>query len=341
MTVAAKNRQTRFDAAAVVQTTLRPSLLRAVRSVYRQDLPGRIQVLIGVDIRQGDDSILDQLRQECPDNICLTVIDPGYSTAHRHGGTYSNAYGGGLRTILSYAANSFYVAYLDDDDWWARDHLSSLRTAIEGKAWAFSRRWLVDQETGWAICRDEWDSVGPQAGGSNDRFGGFCAPSTLMLEKQSCHFVLPLWSLAGFTDGTGEDRLVFDALQREHPWAATNKYTSHFEMRPAEQAQAHHAEAFTARKIGWVQHREQIAEITGLSNAAEAALRNGQPETALAACHQALVLNPYHAATLRVMATAERFLGRTDDAIAHFALSREIDDTDPAVADVSREMKFT
>jgi tetratricopeptide (TPR) repeat protein len=332
----ADNSQVRFDAAVVVQTVLRPSLLRAVRSVYRQDLPGRIQVLVGIDVRQGDDSILDRLRQECPDTVCLTVIDLGYSTAHRHGGTYSNGYGGGLRTILSYAANSFYVAYLDDDDWWSRDHLSSLRAAIQGKAWAFSRRWLVDQETGWAICRDEWDSVGPRAGGGNDRFGGFCAPSTLMLEKQSCHFVLPLWSLAGFSDGTGEDRLVFDALQREHPWAATGQYTSHYEMRRPEQAQAHHADAFAARKIGWVQHRAQIAAIAGLAQAAEAARQAGQPEAAIAACRQALALNPNHVATLVSLATAEWLLGMTEDAIDHFALSREIDDTDPAVAKTPR-----
>jgi len=38
-----------FDAAVVMPTLLRPSLERAVRSVFAQDLGGRIQLLIGVD----------------------------------------------------------------------------------------------------------------------------------------------------------------------------------------------------------------------------------------------------------------------------------------------------
>ncbi len=39
-----------------------------------------------------------------------------------------------------------------------------------------------------------------------------CLPSTMMLDKEACHFLLPFWSLAQFTDGTGDDRLVFREL---------------------------------------------------------------------------------------------------------------------------------
>jgi hypothetical protein len=38
--------QTPFDVAVVIPTVLRPTLLRAVRSIFRQDLKGRIQILI-------------------------------------------------------------------------------------------------------------------------------------------------------------------------------------------------------------------------------------------------------------------------------------------------------
>ncbi|MEI9981856.1 MAG: hypothetical protein WDN69_00740 [Aliidongia sp.] len=62
---------------------------------------------------------------------------------------------------------------MDDDDWWARGHLSSLRAAISGRSWAYSYRWLVDRDTGWPICRDEWDSVGVGQGINQQRFGGF------------------------------------------------------------------------------------------------------------------------------------------------------------------------
>ena len=192
------NAQEPADVAVVIQTVLRPSLLRAVRSVFDQDHAGRIQVLIGIDSHQGDASLLDTLASECPANVILTLLDLGYSTSARHGGIYNNCYGGALRTILSYAANSRYVAYLDDDDWWGRQHLSSLLSAIPHKDWAFSYRWLVDRETGWPICRDEWDSTGPGSGINLEHFGGFVSPGCLLLDKAACHLVLPFWSLSPF-----------------------------------------------------------------------------------------------------------------------------------------------
>jgi len=222
------NTQRLADVAVVIPTVLRPSLLRAVRSVFNQSLAGRIQILIGIDQRQGDAALLDALSRECPANVTLTILDLGYSTSRRHGGFYANYYSGALRTILSYAANSKYVAYLDDDDWWGRQHLSSLLSAIAHKDWAFSYRWMVDRETGWPICRDEWDSMGPEAGINQQRFGGFVSPSNLLLNKDTCHFILPYWSQSPFADGIGEDRLVFQELLKHPSWASTpaiTKYT--------------------------------------------------------------------------------------------------------------------
>jgi hypothetical protein len=327
-----RDTQTPFDVAVVIQTILRPSLSRAVRSVFRQDLKGRIQVLVGIDKKQGHDSLLDELIQQCPSHIRITVVDLGYSTSRRHGGLYSTRYGGGLRTILSYAANSRFVAYLDDDDWWAHDHLSSLLAAIQGKDWAFSYRWIVDQPTGWPICRDEWDSVGTQPGINKDRFGGFVAPSTLMLEKEACHFVLPFWSLAAWDDATGEDRLVFAALLKDHSWVATGKYSSYYEMRPPEQLEPHHVAAFVSRKISWIVDRPQIDRIVRLSEEAAAALAVQAPEAAIEASRKALRLNPCHAASLYCLAIAEWQLGRCTAALLHSTPPRAAHDSDPAIA---------
>ena len=98
-----------FDAAVIIPTILRESLMRTVRSVYAQEWPGRIQILIGIDVAQGDRDILRQLGAECPDRMALTIFDLGYSTAQVHGGIYHNAYSGSLRSVLSYAANSRYL----------------------------------------------------------------------------------------------------------------------------------------------------------------------------------------------------------------------------------------
>jgi len=221
-----------FDVAVVIPTVLRPELARALRSVFIQDFAGRVQILVGVDQPQGDAALIEDLAPECPDRMQLTVLDPGYSTSVRHGGLYPNRFGGALRTVLTYLANSRRVAYLDDDNWWAPDHLSSLVAALEGVDWAYSERHFVEAATGEPICIDQWESVGPDAGLFQEKFGGFVDPSSLMIDKIACHDLAPLWSLAAFADGTGEDRLVFKTLKDQHRGRPTGRATSYYVIRP-------------------------------------------------------------------------------------------------------------
>ena len=69
--------QERFDAAVIIPTILRPTLVRAMQSVFNQDLGGRIQLLIGIDQRQGDSGRLETAARECPGNVFLSVSTPG------------------------------------------------------------------------------------------------------------------------------------------------------------------------------------------------------------------------------------------------------------------------
>ena len=320
-----KNMQEPADVAVVIPTVLRPSLARAVRSVFGQDINGRIQILIGLDKPLGSPDILSGLAGECPPNVSLGLFDSGYSTSRRHGGLYANRYSGALRTILSYTANSKYVAYLDDDDWWGRAHLSGLVAAVSGKQWAFSLRWLVDPETGWPICPDEWDSLGPGRGINQERFGGFVCPSSLLLDKEACHFVLPYWSLSPFDDGTGEDRLVFKALQ-SFSHGASQRHSCYYELTRQAQAHQHHAREFAARKLSWINQPGQIQEIVQLRGEAKEALARGEALQAGLACRKALALNPYHAPSLRCLALAETLAGRPIEARECAARALAIDD---------------
>lgn len=336
-----ENQQKPADVAVVIPTVFRPSLPRAVRSVFSQSEAGRIQVLIGIDKRQGDGAMLDALSNECPSHVTLTILDLGYSTSYRFGGFYSNRFSGALRTILSYAANSRYVAYLDDDDWWGRGHLSSLLSAISGKDWAFSYRWLVDSETGWPICRDEWDSVGPGAGINRERFGGFVSPSNLLLDKVACHFILPYWSLSPFADGTGEDRLVFRELLKHPSRAATGKYTCYYTMPREVQAHVHHAREFAARRIGWVFDRTRIETIDRLSQEASDAVERRDLDAAVAKCRLALELNPHHARSLYCLALARWRDGDRAEALSRITQAMEVNDQDPDIVGLWSEIAGT
>jgi hypothetical protein len=322
------------DVAVVVQTILRPCLLKAVRSVFQQDFAGRIHLLIGVDVHQGDVAILEQLAGECPPHVSMTVLDPGYSTSRRHGGTYPNYYGGSLRTVLSYLANSRLIAYLDDNDWYAGNHLSALASAIKGKDWAWTGRWLVHPDTLLPICRDEWDSVGSRPGINAERYGGFVQPSGLMMDKEACHFVLPLWSVAAFPDGSGEDRLVFDELHKTLAGAETNQFTCFCTMSEHALQGDHHQREFSKRGLTWVIDAAQIQRIRVLMAEAWTSADRGDWANVRWASTSVLKIHPHHPEAHFLLGRQNLALGRKDDAIKCFAAAIAIDDTRPDWLDV-------
>jgi hypothetical protein len=184
--------QAQSQVAVVIPTILRPCLETALRSVYAQEGVGRVQIMIGID-RPGDPAALYRVLEARPANVSALVLTLPYSTSARHGGPHIATDGGALRAILSFMANTRYVAYLDDDNTWFPNHLKSLLAAIEGKVWAFSRRILVDEETSRDLAVDRWDSVGANKG-RLAAIGGLVDPSCLLIDKVAVARVLGRWS---------------------------------------------------------------------------------------------------------------------------------------------------
>jgi hypothetical protein len=220
------------DVAVVIPTTLRPTIVEAVRSVFAQDLAGRIQLLIGVDNPEHPREPLLEALRAAPPHCRALLLDPGYSTSVRHGGLHPARDGGMLRTVLTYLANARLVAYLDDDNWWAPDHLSSLAGAIAGRSWAWSLRWFVHPRTRRPVAIDDWESVGPGQGIFQAKFGGFVDPSCLMIDKLRCDEVIRWWGipLHGDVVAMSADRHVFHWLKASHPGAGTGRATAFYVM---------------------------------------------------------------------------------------------------------------
>jgi len=219
-----ENLQTPFDVAVIMATVIRPSLAQAMRSVFSQQFGGRIQILVGIDRHEGPRALLDGLAAECPSHVAITVIDLGYSTSMRHGGLYPSHFGGALKTILSYAANSRHIAYLDDDNWYAPTHLASMRDAIAGKDWAFSLRHFVDATTDEALCPDTWESMGPGRGVYARTQGGFVDTNCYLIDKLACSDVLLEWANTRFEGGTGGDRQILQRLLGR-PWGTNDAHS--------------------------------------------------------------------------------------------------------------------
>lgn len=216
-----------FDFAVVMPTTLRPTIRDAIEAVFSQDLPGRVQLLIGVD-SQGDD--LKHVEQTClkvPPRHAVHLFYPGYSTSRRHGGVHPAWDGGALRTVLSYLANSRYVAYLDDDNWYAHNHLSSLHEALRGQDWAYSLRWFVHPVSRQPICEDRWESLGPAPRGTAIDADGWVDPNCLAIDKIACESVLRWWSIPQRNSAYAKDadRNVFRILMQEFHGRGTNEAT--------------------------------------------------------------------------------------------------------------------
>jgi len=229
--------QAPFDVAVVIPTLLRPTLDQAVRSVYAQDLDGRVQILIGVDRAEGDRGVFEALAADLPARMALTVLDPGYSTSLRWGGLHRALDGGALRTVLSYLANSRRVAYLDDDNWMTPDHLSALTAALGTGLWAYSLRWFVpDPREGLDPAVDVWESIGPGRGLFAAKLGGWVDPNCLMLDKIAGESALAAWARPiEALGGWSADRNVFRQLVALQPDpGAVGRPTVHYRLNPTD-----------------------------------------------------------------------------------------------------------
>ncbi|MBV9734509.1 MAG: glycosyltransferase family 2 protein [Acidisphaera sp.] len=223
------------EVAVVMPTILRETLDEALGSIFTQDLAGRIQVLLGID-GVPDLSILERACAGRPAHCVVQVLQPGYSTAARNDGLHRSGDGGSLRAALTLLANSRYVAYLDDDNWYAPDHLRLMRSAISDAEWAYSLRWFVHPASRRPICVDTWESVGPDRGIYGERFGGFVDTNCLMVDKLACPHATAWWNIAfpGDSRGRGSDRHVFAFLRAYHRPGHTARPTVYYRIDAAD-----------------------------------------------------------------------------------------------------------
>jgi hypothetical protein len=229
---AAGDPQTPVAAAVVMTTVLRTGVRAAIESVYAQDLQGGIQILIGVDKALSPVEPLLELLRDRPPQVSALVLDPGYSTSVRHGGVHAAHDGGSMRTVLSFLANSRCITYLDDDNRWLPNHLSSLARAIEGVDWAYSLRMFVDGETGAELCVDIWDSVGPGKGVRQKSLGGFVDVNCMMIDKTRAPAPLSDWPQPMPGQKRTADRRVANRLCTQHSFAGTGLVTVRYALRP-------------------------------------------------------------------------------------------------------------
>jgi len=213
--------------AVVMPTVLRPCIAVAIDSVYRQVFPHRIQLMIGIDKAAGSRADMEAVLERRPANVSAIVLELPYSTSVRHGGLHPATDGGSLRSILSFMANTRYVTYLDDDNAWEPEHLAGVFEAVQGKAWAYSLRRLIDETDGRDLGVDRWDSVGVGAGRFKAQ-GGLVDPNCLIVDRVAAARALGRWSEG---PGVTSDRGFFSAL-KDAPHGRVERATVRYGIRP-------------------------------------------------------------------------------------------------------------
>ncbi|NTV01345.1 MAG: tetratricopeptide repeat protein [Chlorobiaceae bacterium] len=223
-----------FDVAVVMPAVRFREIDRAVASVYAQTGVGRIQLLVGVDRTDGDPERLIALLEASPEHVTTSLFYPGYPISLTHGGMHPADEGGVLRSVLTYLANSRYVAYLDDDNWWDPTHLKDLLLAVDGRSWAFSLRWFVDPESSQPLCIDDWESVGPGRGILAPSQGGYVDLNCLLVDKPACLPWIGLWGqpLTGDDTAMNSGNNVYPYLQAHSTPGETQNPTAFCVLKP-------------------------------------------------------------------------------------------------------------
>ena len=91
---------------------------------------------------------------------------------------------------MTYLSNGEYLCFLDEDNWYEKDHIEKLVEVISnGNDWAYTLRKIVDQEGNY-ICNDDCESLGKWDSVLNDKF---IDVNCYMIPKRAALGFSPYW----------------------------------------------------------------------------------------------------------------------------------------------------
>ena len=202
----------RYPVTVVTPTIGTPHVRQAIESVQAQSYPyvRHLVVVDGGEHRARIEDLLPRSPSRPIDIIVLpATIGGGGFNGHR-------VYG-----AAPYLADSRFLAFLDEDNWFASDHLERLMAGITatGAAWGFSLRRIVGEE-GQFLVDDDCESLGPVAS---------WADATVHLVDANCYVLRrdlaletsPVW-YRRVLDETSPDIVLCERLLTDWPRCAAS-----------------------------------------------------------------------------------------------------------------------
>jgi len=128
-------------------------------------------------------------------------------------------YGHRVYAAIGHLVNTDYLCFLDQDNWFDPEHVSSLIDTIERKAldWAYSYRKIVDK-SGKLICEDNCESLG--------KITHFVDTNCYMLSRHVAVSVGHVWN-----GGWGRDRIFYEVASKYFPnFDGSEKHTVNYRL---------------------------------------------------------------------------------------------------------------
>jgi hypothetical protein len=201
----------RYSVTVITPSIGRPHLRQAIASVQAQTYP-YLDHLVVADGPECHEQVRTCLPAESRHQLHFLALP--YNVGDE------NFLGHRVYGSAPFLANSRYVAFLDEDNWFEPDHVASLMAKItaEGLVWAYALRKIVDAD-GRYICNDDCESLGQWP--TWNKTGNLVDTNCYMLRRDVALFTNTIW-YRRFREEENPDFALCRKLLSDYPRCGTN-----------------------------------------------------------------------------------------------------------------------
>jgi glycosyltransferase involved in cell wall biosynthesis len=195
------------------------NLAKCLRSVQAQTY-AQVEHFVVIDGPEYEDAVRAVIAQCGTGDIPLHVIQLPYGTGR------DNWCGHRIYAASSFLTNSEFVAFLDEDNWYEPDHISTLFNAVQriNADWAFSLRKIVN-DNGEFVTLDNCECLGNLHPAWNNDLCFMVDTNCYFLRRTLAVRLAPIW-YGQVRPPAGQqepDRALSQTLLERFPKVASNK----------------------------------------------------------------------------------------------------------------------
>lgn len=202
-------------AAVIIPTTGDLLLKKAVESVLEQTFKNlKIYLIIdGIEYSKSTNKTIKEYKKQIQ---IIELID----NVGKNG-----FYGHRIYAAFSHLVNQDYLFFLDQDNYYEKNHVESLVNLCEEKnySWAYSLRNIINKK-GEFICQDNCESLGIYESWMDKYY--HIDTNCYCLKRETAVGVSATWH-----GGWGQDRVVYNNLKQYFPnYGCSGLYTSNYRL---------------------------------------------------------------------------------------------------------------